>query len=66
ELRIAEQYLPQFGRIAQKSSTVVLPANLSDVGGMIALARSVFKKDSESGGGMDPDTELRINRPPLS
>jgi regulator of protease activity HflC (stomatin/prohibitin superfamily) len=66
ELRIAEQYLPQFGRIAQKSSTVVLPANLSDVGGMIALARSVFKKDSESGGGMDPDAELRINRPPLS
>jgi regulator of protease activity HflC (stomatin/prohibitin superfamily) len=66
ELRIAEQYLPQFGRIAQKSSTVVLPANLSDVGGMIALARSVFKKDSESGGGLDPEAELRINRPPLS
>jgi regulator of protease activity HflC (stomatin/prohibitin superfamily) len=66
ELRIAEQYLPQFGRIAQKSSTVVLPANLSDVGGMIALARSVFKKDSEPSGGMDPDSEPRINRPPLS
>lgn len=66
ELRIAEQYMPQFGKIAQKSSTVVLPANLSDVGGMIALARSVFRKDSESGGGMDPDSELRINRPPLS
>lgn len=66
ELRIAEQYMPQFGKIAQKSSTVVLPANLSDVGGMIALARSVFKKDSDSGGGMDPDSELRINRPPLS
>lgn len=66
ELRIAEQYLPQFGRIAQKSSTVVLPANLSDVGGMIALARSVFKKDSDPSGGMDPDAELRINRPPLS
>ncbi len=66
ELRIAEQYMPQFGKIAQKSSTVVLPANLSDVGGMIALARSVFRKDSEPGGGMDPDTELRINRAPLS
>ena len=66
ELRIAEQYLPQFGRIAQKCSTVVLPANLSDVGGMIALARSVFKKDPESSGSMDADAELRINRPPLS
>jgi regulator of protease activity HflC (stomatin/prohibitin superfamily) len=43
ELRIAEQYLPQFGRIAQKSSTVVLPANLTDIGGVIAMARGIFK-----------------------
>ncbi|MFN4896068.1 MAG: SPFH domain-containing protein [Pseudomonadota bacterium] len=43
ELRIAEQYLPEFGRIAQKSSTVVLPANLTDLGGVIAMARGIFK-----------------------
>jgi regulator of protease activity HflC (stomatin/prohibitin superfamily) len=43
ELRIAEQYLPQFGKIAQKSSTVVLPANLTDLGGVIAMARGIFK-----------------------
>jgi hypothetical protein len=45
ELRIAEQYLPQFGKIAQKSSTVVLPANLTDVGAVIAMARGIFKSD---------------------
>lgn len=46
ELRIAEQYLPQLGKIAQKSSTVVLPANLTDVGGIIAMARGIFKPNS--------------------
>lgn len=46
ELRIAEQYLPQLGKIAQKSSTVVLPANLTDVGGVIAMARGIFKPAS--------------------
>lgn len=46
ELRIAEQYLPQFGKIAQKSSTVVLPANLTDLGGVIALARGIFRKEN--------------------
>lgn len=43
ELRIAEQYIPQFGRIAQKSSTVVLPANLTDIGGVLAMAKGFFK-----------------------
>lgn len=45
ELRIAEQYLPQFGKIAQESSTVVLPANLTDVGSVIALAKGIFKPE---------------------
>ena len=46
ELRIAEQYLPQFGRIAQKSSTVVIPANLTDVGGIIAMAKGILQPQS--------------------
>lgn len=46
ELRIAEQYLPQLGKIAQKANTVVLPANLADVGGVIAMARGIFKPES--------------------
>jgi regulator of protease activity HflC (stomatin/prohibitin superfamily) len=62
ELRIAEEYLPQFGKIAQKSSTVVLPANLTDVGSIIAMARGIFKPanpvDSETSGDSGP----HINR----
>jgi regulator of protease activity HflC (stomatin/prohibitin superfamily) len=42
QLRVAEQYVTQFGHIAQKTNTVVIPANLSDVAGMIAAAIKVF------------------------
>jgi regulator of protease activity HflC (stomatin/prohibitin superfamily) len=42
QLRVAEQYVAQFGEIAKKTSTVVVPANVSDVAGMIATAMKVF------------------------
>ena len=42
QLRVAEQYVAQFGEIDKKSSTVVVPANVSDVAGMIATAMKVF------------------------
>ena len=38
QLRVAEQYVTQFGELAKKSNTLVLPANVADVGSMIALA----------------------------
>ncbi len=43
ELRIAEQYIARFGEIAKSGNTVVLPANLADVGSMIELARGLLK-----------------------
>jgi len=36
--RVAEQYIQQFGELARTSNTLVLPANVADVGSMIALA----------------------------
>jgi regulator of protease activity HflC (stomatin/prohibitin superfamily) len=42
QLRVAEQYVAQFGQIAQKTNTVVVPANVSDVAGMVAAAMKVF------------------------
>jgi regulator of protease activity HflC (stomatin/prohibitin superfamily) len=38
QLRVAEQYVGQFGELAKKSNTLVLPANVADVASMIALA----------------------------
>jgi regulator of protease activity HflC (stomatin/prohibitin superfamily) len=44
QLRVAEQYLSQFGELAKSGNTLILPANLSDVGSMIALATSIFNR----------------------
>jgi len=44
QLRVAEQYVKQFGEIAQKGNMVVLPANVGDVASMVALAMKVFKQ----------------------
>jgi regulator of protease activity HflC (stomatin/prohibitin superfamily) len=49
QLRVAEQYVAEFGRLAKTNNTVILPATLSDVGSMVALATSVLRagKDVE-------------------
>jgi regulator of protease activity HflC (stomatin/prohibitin superfamily) len=38
QLRVAEQYVEQFGHLAKATNTLILPANTADVGAMIALA----------------------------
>jgi len=44
QLRVAEQYVAQFGELAKKTTTLVLPANTADVGAMIALATQVIQQ----------------------
>ncbi|MCB1210862.1 MAG: paraslipin [Verrucomicrobiales bacterium] len=41
-LRVAEQYVTEFGRLAATSNTMIIPANLSDVGGMVATLGRVL------------------------
>lgn len=43
QLRIAEDYVAKFGNLARAGNTLVVPANLSNVASMVALATSVFK-----------------------
>jgi len=43
ELRIAEQYIEEFGNLAKSGNTLVIPANLADLASMIALATNVAK-----------------------
>jgi regulator of protease activity HflC (stomatin/prohibitin superfamily) len=42
QLRVAESYVQQFGNLARTSNTLVIPANVSDIAGMIAMATKVF------------------------
>ena len=49
QLRVAEEYVKQFGHLADEaSSTLVVPANLTDIASMIALATSVVKSQKAS------------------
>ena len=48
-LRVAEQYVAQFGQLAQGSTNLVLPANVGDVGSMIALAMNIYNQQSAKG-----------------
>src|SRR5919112_1476867 len=48
QLRVAEEYVKQFGKLANEaSSTLVVPANLSDISSMIAMATSVVKQQNK-------------------
>ena len=42
-LRVAEEYIAQFGNLAKTTNTLILPANVADVAGLIATAMSVVK-----------------------
>jgi len=43
-LRVAEQYLLGFANMAKQNNTIVLPANLTDVAGIVATATSMFNE----------------------
>jgi regulator of protease activity HflC (stomatin/prohibitin superfamily) len=42
-LRIGEQYITQFGRLAHHGNTFVVPANLSDLASMLTLATTLVR-----------------------
>jgi regulator of protease activity HflC (stomatin/prohibitin superfamily) len=59
QLRIAEQYLGQFGNLAKEGNTLIVPANLSDVASMLALATNVIKKTPPAPSQPPPQAMLR-------
>lgn len=48
QLRVAEDFIKQFGHIARVGNTIVLPANLTDVGSMITLATNLISKGGKT------------------
>ncbi len=47
-LRVAEQYMTEFGKLAKTSNTLVIPSNAGDLAGMVITAMSAFEKMGES------------------
>src|SRR5688572_29127996 len=59
-LRVAEQYVQEFGRLAQESTTLILPAPLTDIAGMIATAMNVIRQEgAAASGGSGPELHRR-------
>src|SRR6187549_473151 len=47
QLRVAENYVEKFGELAQKTNTLILPANVADTASMVATAMRVFQQTSQ-------------------
>lgn len=48
-LRVAEQYVTEFGRLAKTTNTMIIPSNLGDVGGIVASLGTVLERARQSG-----------------
>src|SRR5215469_4168419 len=46
-LSVAEKYVDAFGKLAKESTSVVVPGNVGDIGGLIAQAMAVYGKVNE-------------------
>lgn len=46
QLKVAENYIEQFGKIAKASNTMILPSNMADMAGVIATAMNVIKQEN--------------------
>lgn len=49
-LRIAEQYIGEFGKLAKVNNTMILPTNLADIAGIVATATKVLKQTKDNQG----------------
>jgi regulator of protease activity HflC (stomatin/prohibitin superfamily) len=54
QLRVAEQYVAQFGELAKRGTALVLPANMTDVAGMVATAMQAIRLTADTGAGTAP------------
>lgn len=63
QLRVAEQYIGEFGKVIHNADTIILPANVADIAGMITTAMQVMGKSSETGRATDPTRSGLERRP---
>ncbi len=49
QLRIGEEYVKQFGKLAQAGTTLVVPANLTDLASVVTMATSIARKPPTAG-----------------
>ena len=50
-LRIAEQYLTEFGKLAKTNNSMIIPSDLADIAGVIKTASSVIQRPASAPAG---------------
>jgi len=48
-LRVAEQYVREFGNLAKQGNTLILPANLNEIGSLVASAMAIVRETGDGG-----------------
>jgi len=48
QLRVAEEYVAQFGNIAKAGNTLIVPTNLADASSLVATAMSIIKSGTQA------------------
>jgi regulator of protease activity HflC (stomatin/prohibitin superfamily) len=48
-LRIAEQYISEFGKLAKENNTMIIPSNMADIAAVVQTATAVLQKASPKG-----------------
>jgi regulator of protease activity HflC (stomatin/prohibitin superfamily) len=57
QLRLAEQYIKEFGNLGKHNNTMIVPANLSDVTSMLQMALGAIKQQT-------PDVKIPVRQQP--
>ena len=59
KLQIAKEYVNQFGNIAKEGTTILLPANLADLGSMVETALQIVRTGSQTAAPPPPPSSMR-------
>ncbi|MCF7528852.1 SPFH domain-containing protein [Neisseria lisongii] len=47
-LKVAEQYVEAFGKLAKESNTLIMPANIADIGGLVSAGLKIVERQKSA------------------
>ena len=53
-LKIAEQYVEQFGKLAKESNTLIMPANVADIGSLVSAGMHIVQGNKANQSVLNP------------
>ena len=56
-LKVAEQYVEAFGKLAKEGNTMIMPANIAEVGGLVAAGMQIVKSQKQTQSGIRIDVD---------